>query len=40
MLEDFGLVGVSRMDRVRNEVVHMRAGIEGELASTADQRAS
>ena len=32
------LVGVSRMDRVRNEEVHMRAGIEIELASRADQR--
>ena len=32
------LVGVSRMDRVRNEVVCMRAGIEMELASRADQR--
>ena len=32
------LVGVSRMDRVRNEVVRMRAGIEMELASRADQR--
>ena len=32
------LVGVSRMDRVRNEAVHMRAGIEMELASRADQR--
>ena len=31
------LVGVSRMDRVRNEVVRRRAGIEGELASRADQ---
>ena len=27
------LVGVSRMDRVRNEVVRSRAGIERELAS-------
>ena len=26
------------MDRVRNEEVHMRAGIERELASRADQR--
>ena len=26
------------MDRVRNEVVHRRAGIENELASRADQR--
>ena len=26
------LVSVSRMDRVRNEKVSMRAGIEGELA--------
>ena len=32
------LVGVSRMDRVRNEEVRRRAGIERELASTADQR--
>ena len=32
------LVGVSRMDRVRNEDVRMRAGIERELASRADQR--
>ena len=33
-----GLVGVLRMDRVRNEERHRRAGIERELASTADQR--
>ena len=26
------------MDRVRNEELHRRAGIERELASTADQR--
>ena len=26
------------MDRVRNEEVHMRAGIERELANNADQR--
>ena len=32
------LVGVSRMDRVRNEEVRMRARIERELASRADQR--
>ena len=32
------LVGVSRMDGVRNEEVRMRAGIERELASRADQR--
>ena len=32
------LVGVSRMDRVRNEDVRRRAGIEMELASRADQR--
>ena len=32
------LVGVSRMDRVRNEEVGRRAGIERELASRADQR--
>ena len=32
------LVGVSRMDRVRNEEVRIRAGIERELASRADQR--
>ena len=29
---------LSRMDRVRNEEVRRRAGIEMELASTADQR--
>ena len=32
------LVGVSRMDRVRNEEVRSRDGIERELASRADQR--
>ena len=32
------LLGVSRMDRVRNEEVRRRAGIEMELASRADQR--
>ena len=32
------LVGVSRMDRVRNEEVRRRAGIERELGSRADQR--
>ena len=32
------LVGVSRMDRVRNEEVRKRAGIGRELASGADQR--
>ena len=32
------LVGVSRMDRVRNEEVRRRAGIERELASRADKR--
>ena len=32
------LVGVSRMDRVRNEELRRRAGIERELASRADQR--
>ena len=32
------LVGVSRMDRVRNEEVSRRAGIERKLASRADQR--
>ena len=32
------LVGVSRMDRVRNEEVRRRAGIDRELASRADQR--
>ena len=32
------LVGVSRIDRVRNEEVCRRAGKERELASTADQR--
>ena len=31
------LVGVSRMDRVTNEVVRRRARIERELASRADQ---
>ena len=32
------LVGVSGMDRVRNENVSRRAGIERELVSRADQR--
>ena len=32
------LVGVTRMDRVRNEEVRRTAGIEREFASTADQR--
>ena len=32
------LVGVSRMDRVRNKEVHRRAGIERELARITDQR--
>ena len=32
------LVAVSRMDRVRNEEVRRRAGIEMELESRADQR--
>ena len=32
------VVGVSRMDRVRNEEVSRRAGIKRELASRADQR--
>ena len=32
------LFGVSRLDRVRNEEVRWRAGIERELASRADQR--
>ena len=32
------LVGVSRMDRIRNEEVRRRAGIDRELASRADQR--
>ena len=31
------LVGVSRMDRVGNKEVHMRAGIEREFLSRADQ---
>ena len=31
------LVGMSRMDRVRNEEVRRRTGIERELASRADQ---
>ena len=34
------LIGVSRRDRVRNEEVRRRAGIERELASRADQRVS
>ena len=33
------LVGVLRLDGVRNEEVRRRAGIERELASSADQRA-
>ena len=32
------LVGVSRIDRVRNEDERKRAGIERELASQTDQR--
>ena len=32
------VVGVSRIDRARNEEVHRRAGIERELASRAEQR--
>ena len=32
------LVGVSRMDRVKNEEVRRRAGIEKALSSRADQR--
>ena len=32
------LVGVSRIDKVRNEELRMKAGIERELASKADQR--
>ena len=32
------LVGVSQMDKVRNEEVRRRAGIEIEFASRADQR--
>ena len=32
------LAGVSRMDRVKNEEVRRRAGIERELASRGDQR--
>ena len=32
------LVGVLRINRVRNEEVRLRAGIEWELASKADQR--
>ena len=34
------LVGVSRMNRVRNEKVRRRTGIERELASRADQGVS
>ena len=33
-----GFVGVLRMDRVRNDEVRLRAGIERELASRAEQR--
>ena len=33
------LVGVSRMNRVRNEEVRRRAGKESELVSRADQKA-
>ena len=36
MLES--LVGVSRKDRVRNEEVHRRVGIDRKLASRVDQR--
>ena len=32
------LVGLSRMDKVRNEEMYRRVGIERELASKADQR--
>ena len=32
------LVGVSRMDRARNEEEHRRASIERELVSKVDQR--
>ena len=32
------LVGVSRLDRVRNEEVQIRAGIERKLMNRADQR--
>ena len=32
------LVGVSRMDRVRNEEVRRRAGIERKVARRVDQR--
>ena len=32
------LIGVSRLDRVKNYEVRRRAGIEGKLASGADQR--
>ena len=32
------VVGVSRLERVLNEEVRRRAGIERELASRADQR--
>ena len=32
------LVGVSRMDKIRNYEVRMRAGIEREFVGTADQR--
>ena len=32
------LVGVSRMDSVRNEKLHRRAAIESQLANRVDQR--
>ena len=32
------LVGVSQMDKVGNEEVHRKAGIERELANREDQR--
>ena len=38
VLEMKCLRSLSRMDRVSNEEVHRRAGIEWELVSRADQR--
>ena len=33
------MVGVTRMDRVWNDVIHRRSGLESELAGIVDQRA-
>ena len=32
------LLGVSRMDKVKNEELHRRAGMERELANRVDQK--